>query len=140
MRGMRVVTALLAAGSLVLAGSAFAATETSQAPAAAKTASTAVEATKAPASHMEREAHHIVRGEVTEVDATTRTLAVRTARHKKELTVEMQVPEKTVIREGKTSKTLADIQVGNQVWVKYDRTSKENSADTIHILKSKPKA
>jgi hypothetical protein len=39
------------------------------------------------------------------------------------------------IHEGKTVKTLADIKVGDRVWMKYDRSSDRLIADSIRILK-----
>ncbi|HEU5395217.1 MAG TPA: hypothetical protein VFV36_10520 [Candidatus Methylomirabilis sp.] len=89
-----------------------------------------------------REVHHTVRGEVTAVEpgANPPTLVVKAMRGKQELTVGVDITGKTVIRQGKAKKTLADIKVGDRVWMKYERTKETQLADEIQILKPAPMA
>ena len=79
-------------------------------------------------------ADRIVRGEVTAVETTAKTLTVKTMRNKKEDIIGVEVPDTVKITEGKAAKTLADIKVGDRVWMKYDRMSNKLVADEIHIL------
>jgi len=127
MRGARVCMAVAAAGALAFGtGIALAANEAPKAPEAAK-AATSYEAGK-PAIHR-------VRGEVTAVEPVARTMVVKAMEGKKELTVGVDVADKTVIRQGKAHKTLGDIKVGDRVWMKYERTNDKLVAEAIHILK-----
>lgn len=84
-----------------------------------------------------RPAHHSVRGEVTAVEAGANppTLVVKAMRGKQELTVGVDITDKTVIHQGKTKKTPTDIKVGDRVWMKYEQTKEKQVADEIHILK-----
>jgi hypothetical protein len=156
MRGVNVAKALvgvIAAGSLTLGASlALAASteskpsepvatpavgETSAAPAAKQTKAEP-KAEKAQGAQEKREkemaADRTVRGEVTAVESTAKILSVKTMRNKKEEIVGVDVPDTVKITEGKAVKTLADIKVGNRVWMKYDRMSDKLVADEIHIL------
>ncbi len=162
MRRVRVAQLLIGvctAGSLALAtGLAMAATTESKTPEPAKTPAVAAPAAPANASgakeaqeykaepkaekapmakgkaEKEVAADRIVRGEVTAVEATAKTLSVKTMRNKKEETVGVEVPETVKITQGKAAKTLADIKVGDRVWMKYDRMSDKLVADQIRIL------
>ena len=152
----RVLIGVLTAGSLALgAGLALAATTESKAPETAKSpaatapasASAEKEATETKAEQKaekawaakergEKEvaADRTVRGEVTAVETTAKTLTVKTMRNKKEDIVGVDVPDMVKITEGKATKTLADVKVGDRVWMKYDRMSSKLVADEIHIL------
>ena len=149
---------LWAGGSLVLAsGLALAATqsttpEPAKAPAVAAPVAPAKEpaakepqeskteqkAEKAPMAKSKAEkevaADRIVRGEVTAVEAAAKTLTVKTMRNKKEEIVGVEVPDTVKITQGKAVKTLADIKIGDRVWMKYDRMSDKLVADQIRIL------
>lgn len=129
MRGTKQVMAVLAASALTLgAGMALASTE----------ASKATEGPKAGATQAEKEKKaefHRVRGEVTAVETGAKTMVVKATQGKKELTVGVDVTDKTIIREGKAHKTLGDINVGDRVWMKYQRTNDKLVADFIRILK-----
>jgi len=129
MRGVKQLMAVLAAGALTLgAGLALASTETSK----------AAEGSKATSSRAEKERKaefHRVRGEVTAVEPGAKSLVVKAMPGKKELTVGVDVTDKTIIREGKAHKTLGDIRVGDRVWMKYQRTNDKLVADFIRILK-----
>lgn len=159
---MEKVTQLLigawAAGSLVLAsGLAVAATQSATpesggtpaavAPAAPVKEPAAKEAQqskpeqkteKAPTAKRKAEkevaADRIVRGEVTAVETTAKTLTVKTMRNKKEDIIGVDVPDSVKITQGKAARTLADIKVGDRVWMKYDRMSDKLVADQIRIL------
>ena len=159
MRGEKVAKVLigvLTAGSLALgAGLALAATtesktpETAKSPAATAPASASAEkeATETKAEQKAEKARvatekgekevagdRTVRGEVTAVEITAKTLTVKTMRNKKAETVGVDVPDMVKITEGKAAKTLADVKIGDHVWMKYDRTSSKLVADEIHIL------
>jgi hypothetical protein len=88
----------------------------------------------APQSEKKADIHRI-RGEVTAVEPGANTMVVKAPEGKKELTVGVDVSDKTVIREGKAAKTLADIKVGDKVWMKYERANDKLVADFIRILK-----
>lgn len=162
MRGVKMLIVMLAAGSLTLgAGLALAATGESKAPEASKTPAV----TKAPATQVEKEAKEtkaeqqaekaraaqqkgekevapdrIVRGEVTAVEISAKTLTIKTMKGKEAETIGVDVPDMTKITQGKAAKTLAGIKVGDRVWMKYDRTNDKLVADQIRILKSAPMA
>jgi len=154
--GVKALIGMLAATSLAWGASvSLAATTESKTPEAAKSpavttpapASAEKEATetkaeqkaeKAPVAKEKGEkevaADRTVRGEVTAVETTAKTLTVKTMRSKKEEIVGVDVPDMVKITQGKSAKTLADIKVGDHVWMKYDRMSKKLVADEIHIL------
>ncbi len=159
MRGTKVALALLAAGTLALGtGSALAAESAAPAAPPAKPATTEMSKGQAaaPKTNEAKESKaqqqqevkaskngekevgvdRIVRGEVTHVEtaATPPTLTVSVKRGKQADTVGVDVPSTAKITEGKTVKTLADIKVGDRVWMRYDRTSNGLVADQIHIL------
>jgi hypothetical protein len=79
-------------------------------------------------------ADRTVKGQVTAVEIAAKTLSVKTMRNKKEEIIGVEVPDTVKITQGKTAKTLADIKVGEHVWMKYDRMSDKLVADQIHIL------
>ncbi len=79
-------------------------------------------------------ANRVVRGEVTAVETAAKTLTVKTMRRKQAATVGVDVPDMAKITEGKAAKTLADVKVGDRVWMTYGRTSGKLVADEIHIL------
>ncbi len=162
MRGTKVAKVLIGvctAGSLALgAGLALAATTESKTPEPAKAPAVAAPAAPANASggteakeyktepkaekasaakgntEKEMAADRTVRGQVAAVEATAKTLSVKTMRNKKEETVGVEVPDTVKITQGKAVKTLADIKVGDRVWMKYDRMSGKLVADQIRIL------
>jgi len=162
MRGAKVAKVVIGvwtAGSLALAaGLALAATTETKTPEAAKAPAVSAPAAPAKASgekeaqetkaeqkaekaqvakekgDKEVAADRTVRGEVTAVETTAKTLTVKTMRNKKEDIIGVEVPGAVKITQGKAVKTLADIKVGDHVWVKYDRMSDKLVADTIHIL------
>jgi len=159
MRGVNAVKALigmLAATSLAFGASvALAATTESKTPEAAKSpavttpapASAEKEATETKAEQKAEKAQvakekgekevaadRSVRGEVTAVETTAKTLTVKTMRNKKEEIIGVEVPDTVKITQNKTAKTLSDIKVGEHVWMKYDRMSDKLVADQIHIL------
>lgn len=119
--------AVVAAGVLTLsAGLALASGDTSK----------KVEGTKASATSMEKKAgYHRVRGEVTAVEPGAKTMVVKAMEGKKALDVGVDVTDKTIIREGKATKTLDDIKVGDHVWMKYEKTNDKLVANFVRILK-----
>lgn len=156
MHSGKVLMAFLAAASLALgAGIALAATTESTGysskPAVSKatTASAPTESNQMKATPAEKEnakeketaTDRMARGVVTAVEpsANPATLTLKVMRGKQEDTVGVDVPASTKIHEGKATKTLADIKVGDQVWMKYDRTGDKLVADTIRILRKPAK-
>jgi hypothetical protein len=159
MRGVnavKVLIGMLAATSLAFGASvSLAATTESKTPEAAKSPAVTTpappsaekEATETKAEQKAEKAQvakekgekevaadRSVRGEVTAVETTAKTLTVKTMRNKKEDIIGVEVPDTVKITQGKAVKTLADIKVGDHVWMKYDRMSQKLVADTIHIL------
>jgi hypothetical protein len=136
MKVARMLIGVWTAGSLALsAGFALAATAEPKTAEPAKTPAVAAPAVPAKAAgEKEIAADRIVRGEVTAVEAAAKTLTVKTVRNKKEDIVGAEVPDGVKITEGKTVKTLADVKVGDHVWMKYDRMSGRQVADEIRIL------
>jgi TfoX/Sxy family transcriptional regulator of competence genes len=127
MRGSQKLLALVAAGALTLgAGVALASTDTSKTPASPQ--ATAVQTVKKAEVHR-------VRGEVTAVEPGANTMVVKAMEHKKALEVGVDITSKTIIREGKARKTLADIKVGDRVWMKYEKANDKLVADFVRILK-----
>ncbi len=127
MRGSQKLLALVAAGALTLgAGVALAATDASKTTASPE-ATTVQTANKAEV--------HRVRGEVTAVETGAKTMVVKTMEGKKALDVGVDVTDKTIIREGKISKKLDDIKVGDRVWMRYEKSSDKLVADFVRILK-----
>lgn len=128
MRAHKAFIALMAAGSLALGtGTALASSDTATAPEGSKPAA-------APAA--KKAEVHRVRGEVTSVEPGAKTMVVKVMEGKKEMTVGVDVNDKTVIRRGRAHKTLADIKVGDRVWMKYDRESDKLVAEQIRILRT----
>jgi hypothetical protein len=157
MREAKLLMALLAAGALALgAGVTLAATgemapEASKTPAAsnapatpanqeAKETKAVQQSEKAQATRVtgekETAVDRIVRGQVTAVEPTGKTLTVKAMLGKELATVGVDVPDTAKIMQGKTTKTLADIKVGDRVSMKYDRLRDKLVADQIHILSS----
>jgi hypothetical protein len=127
MRGSQKLLALVAAGALTLgAGVALAATDASKTTASPE-ATTVQTANKAEV--------HRVRGEVTAVETGAKTMVVKAMEGKKALDVGVDVTDKTIIREGKISKKLDDIKVGDRVWMRYEKSSDKLVADFVRILK-----
>ena len=127
MRGGKTLPALLAAAALSLgAGLALASTPASKATEASKPG--AAQAEKRPEIHR-------VRGEVTAVEPDSKTMLLKAMQGKQELTVGVNITDKTIIREGKAHKTLADLKAGDRVWMKYERTNGKLVANVVRILK-----
>lgn len=75
-----------------------------------------------------------ISGEVASVDQTANTVTVKSKTRKgKELTLGAKVNDKTVIKSGKATKTLADLKAGDKVSVKYRRTAEGDVASSILI-------
>jgi hypothetical protein len=161
MRGARLALAVLAAGTLAFGtGSAFAAESAATAATPAKPATTEMSKEKAATpkpteakeskAEQQKEAkaakngekelgvNRIVRGVVThvEISANPQTLTMNVKRGKQVETVGVDVPATAKITEGKTTKTLADVKVGDRVWMRYDRMNNGLVADQIRILEA----
>ncbi|HSB80942.1 MAG TPA: hypothetical protein VLM91_19335 [Candidatus Methylomirabilis sp.] len=160
MRGARLALVVLAAGTLALGTSAVFAAESAATttaptkPAATTGMSTEKAVAPKPAEAKESKAQQqkeaqaaknrekengvdrVVRGEVTHVETSANppTLTVNVMRGKQAETVGVDVPAGAKIMAGKSMKSLADIKVGDRVWMRYDRTSDRLVADQIRIL------
>ncbi len=160
MLGSKMLTVVLMAGSLsVGSGLALAATTDTKAPEASKTPA----ASQAVAPAVEKEAKEtkgtqqmekaratqekgekevasdrIVRGQVASVDVAAKTITVNVMRGKATETVGVEVPDTAKITAGKVVKTLADVKIGDRVWMQYDRLTDKLVADQMHILKAAP--
>lgn len=156
MRKVKGLMTLLAAGALALGAGVTLAATGEKAPEAAKTPTVSnapatagnqeaketkavqqSEKTQATREEGEKETavDRIVRGEVTAVEPTAKALTVKAMLGKEPTTVGVDVPDTARITQGKAMKTLADIKVGDRVWMKYDRMSDRLVADQIHILR-----
>jgi hypothetical protein len=162
MSGARMLAALLITGSLAVgSGLALAATaepkasDASKTPAVSKTvvppvakeateAKTTQQAEKARAAQEKGEKEvapdRVVHGEVASVEVAAKTITVDVMRGKETETVGVEVPDTAKITEGKATKTLADVKIGDRVRMTYDRLSDKLVADQIHILKAAPAA
>ena len=133
-RGTRVLLAMLVAGALALGGGVSLAATGEKAPEASKTP--AISTVPATPGSQEGKEMKSVRGHVTAVDPTAKTLSIKPMQGKEAETIGVEVPDTAKITQGKATKTLADIKVGERVWMKYDRTGDKLEADQIHILRS----
>ncbi|HEX7551832.1 MAG TPA: hypothetical protein VF579_14785 [Candidatus Methylomirabilis sp.] len=162
MLGAKMLTAVLMAGSLAVgSGLALAATTDTKAsealktPAISQAVAPAVEkagketkgtqqAEKARAAQegkeKEKAPDRTVRGQVASVDVAAKTITVNVMRDKVTETVGVEVPDTAKITAGKATKPLADLKVGDQVRLTYDRLTDKLVADQIHILKAAPAA
>jgi len=77
-----------------------------------------------------------VTGEVTAVDAQAKTVTVKS----KDKEVTLMVTDKTMIKEGKEKKTLADVQSGVKVTAKFSEEGDKMTAKEIHIEAGKKAA
>jgi len=115
---------LLALGSPVLA-----ATDKTESTQVGKAAPETLHAAKRPAAK-----ERTISGEVASVDEAAKTVTVKAKGRKgQELTVGAKVEDQTTIREGKTTKTLADLKAGDKVRLKYVRTADGDVARSILI-------
>ena len=83
---------------------------------------------------------HAVTGTVSAVQPTARTIEVKVARGKEHLLVGALLTDQTVIKEGKTGKSLTDLKVGDHVWMKFQRGSSGDIAKTIVIKPMKKRS
>jgi len=147
---MRHISSVLGALTLGLfmVGSGAAVAQTSPAPAASpapKNESKAQEHKESSATQSKEVRHasanrnlRYVRGEVTAVEtsASPETLTMTTGSGEKAQTIGVDVPSSTKITEGKRSKSLNDIKVGEHVALRYERQSDRLVAQQIHILQN----
>jgi len=90
----------------------------------------------AAAHQVEKPAVRTISGTVSAVEPEAKTFEVKVPRGKEEaLIVGASVTDRTVIREGKTKKKLADLKVGDHVWMKFERAS---SGDVAKMIVIKP--
>ena len=127
MRNPERVLAFVVAASLALGGGvAFASSNTSK-----TSAGNTPSVTKAEKKSEVRR----VRGEVTAVEPGAKTMVVKAMEGSKSLDIGVDITDKTIIREGKATKTLADLKIGDRVRLKYEKTADKLVADDIRILK-----
>lgn len=70
-----------------------------------------------------------ISGEVIAVDAATGTLTVKIKKQE----VSLSTDDKTVVKKGKETKTVADVVVGDKVIVKYKEVDGKNIAKSIAV-------
>ncbi len=145
MRHMSSVLGALTLG-LVLVGSGAAMAQTSPSPAptpAPKSESKAQEHKESSAMQSKEVRHasanrnmRYARGRVTAVEtsASPETVTLNTGTGKQAKTVGVDVPSTTKITEGKMTKSLNDIKVGEQIAVRYERQNDHLVAQQIRIL------
>ncbi len=131
------VVGLLGLGAGVASAQEYKAPEAGQAPMAAQPAAKSPSKT---ASKAAKESEHYLsaRGELTAVDstATPPTVTLKVVKGKASKTMTIEVPSSAKILEGKTTKAMSDLTVGERVRVNYDRSQGKLEADQIHILKA----
>ncbi len=95
----------------------------------------------AAAHQVEKPGIHTISGTVSAVEPERGTVEVKAPRGKADaLVVGASVTERTVIREGKTTKGLADFKVGEHVWMKFERASSGDVAKMIVIKPEKKRS
>jgi Cu/Ag efflux protein CusF len=72
-------------------------------------------------------------GEIASTDQTAKTVTVKARRNGKEITVAALVDDHTGIRDGRTSKSLADLRVGERVRIYYERQDNRDLARNILV-------
>ncbi len=83
-------------------------------------------------------ATHEATGVVTAVepDAHPQTVVVQTKAGNQDMTVGADVFDQTKITQGNAEKSLADLKVGDRVWIRWKKTPDTLVADSIRILPS----
>lgn len=128
MRSTKLALAVVAVGAITLCWGALASRNDAMASDGAKMSAAAP-------SH--EKVVHKLRGEVTAVDPTARTMTVKYTEGKTEQTVNVDVGDKTVIRRGKKHETLSDIKAGDHVWMKMEQSGDKRTAEMIRIRTSR---
>ena len=101
----------------------------------------AAKSTPAGAHQVEKAVLHAVSGTVSAVTPDAKTIEVKVPRKNADsLVVGAAVNDQTVIREGETKKRLADLKVGDHVWMKFERGSSGDIARTIVIKPQKKRS
>jgi Cu/Ag efflux protein CusF len=75
-------------------------------------------------------------GEIASIDHTAKTITVKSKRNGKEITVAAVVDDHTGIRDGKITKSLADLKVGERVRIYYEHQEKQDLARNILLQPS----
>jgi hypothetical protein len=87
---------------------------------------------------VEKPAVHTISGTVSAVEPGAKSVEVKVPRGKEAaLIVGASVTDQTVIKEGKSRKSLADLKVGDHVWMKFEGGSSGDIAKTIVIKPEK---
>ena len=134
MREAKVLMAMLAAGALALgAGISLAATGETKTPEASNTP--AVSNTPTTSGTHEGKEMKAVRGQVMAVDPSAKTLSVKPTHGKEAKEIGVEVPDTVKIMQGKATKTLAEVKVGDRIYLQYDQMGNKLVADQIHILR-----
>jgi len=89
-----------------------------------------------PANSKARAKAKQISGEVTEIDVTAKTVSVKG----KNGTKTIMCTEKTKITMAKENKTLADVQIGDRVTVKYKESDGKQTAKSIEIKSAAKKS
>jgi hypothetical protein len=75
-------------------------------------------------------------GEIAFIDQTAKTVTVKAKRDGKEITVAALVDDHTGIRDGRSTKSLADLKVGERVRIYYEHQEKRDLARNILLQPS----
>ncbi len=138
MKALKYAAALAVVGMLGL-GAGVASAQETKAPEAGKAPMAATPAAKSPSKTAKESEHYLsARGELTAVDSTANppTVTLKVVKGKASKTMTIEVPSSAKILEGKTTKAMTDLSVGERVRVNYDRSQGKLEADQIHILKA----
>lgn len=88
-------------------------------------------------AQVEKAVARTISGTVTAVVPDANTLVVAVPKGKSDtLVVGASVTDQTVIKKGKTKKRLADLEVGNHVWMRFERVSFGDIAQTIVVKRA----
>jgi hypothetical protein len=127
------LVAWVLAGALVgSAGLALAADTATTTPDMGKAAQTA----KTPAKAATAEKHRTVRGELTVVQPDSLTVKME-GKHARMLTLALS--DRTKVHEGKATKSVSDLKVGERVAIRYTQSAAANTAVRVNILREAPK-
>ena len=135
MRETKMLMAMLAAGTLALgAGTSLAATGGTKTPEASNTP--AVSNAPAMSDTHEGKEMKATQGQVTAVDPSGRTLSLKPTHGKEAKEIVVEVPNTVKIMQGKATKNLAEVKVGDRISMQYDQMGNKLVADHIRILRA----
>jgi len=75
-------------------------------------------------------------GEIASIDQAAKTVTIKAKRNGKETTVAALLDEHTAIRDGRNSKSFADLKIGERVRIYYERQGNQDLARNILVQPS----